>query len=146
MAVSEDGFKKPETNSWKPGKPGDAIKGIYTGSVREFEGQYGKTHIYELVGIEGEWHEMDEDGKPVGSAVKVEAGTSYSLFARKTFEDDLKRAKPGQKILVKFTESRKPKSGGKMYKYVEALLGPMDEEWVKQNVVPVAADSDTEPF
>lgn len=133
MPVSEEGFKKPEVNTWKPGKPGDAIKGIVTGAVRAFEGQYGETHIYELVGIEGEYHQLNDDGQPTDDVVVIEPGLTYALFERATFADDLKRAKPGQKVIIRFTELRKPKSGGKPYKFVECLLGPMDEEWLAAN-------------
>lgn len=142
MSFSEEGFKKPEVNSWKPGKPGDAIKGIFTGRVRSFEGQYGDTRIYELVGIEGEFHQIDEEGKPTDPVINIEPGLTYSIFERMTFASDIERAKPGQKIIIRFTEFRKPKSGGKPYKMVECLLGPMDEEWVTANVPATGTESE----
>lgn len=144
--MDSTGFAKPEINSWKPGQPGDAIKGIFTGNVKEFEGQYGKTNIYEVVGIEGEWHNMDDDGKPTGPIGKVTSGEIYSIFSRKTIEDDFKRAKRGQQILIRFTEMRKPKTGGKPYKMVELLLGPMDEVWLKENPFNGANTNEEIPF
>ena len=131
-SMSEDGFEKPQAMAWKPGKPGDAIKGIFTGNVKEFEGQYGKSQIYELVGIEGSWNTLDADGNLTGIVGNVVAGALYGVFSRKTIEDDIKRAKPGQKIIVKYVELRKPKTGGKPYKVVECLLGGMDEKWLAE--------------
>ena len=142
-AMSEEGYKKPEVNSWKPGSPGDAIKGIFTGIVRQFEGQYGVTHIYDVLGIEGSFHNIDEDGKPTDEVVTILPGQTYAVFERSTFADDIKRAKAGQRIIIRFTELRKPKSGGKPYKMVECLLGPMDEEWLKENK---QENNNSEPF
>ena len=146
MTISDAGFKKPETNTWKPGKPGDAIKGIYTGVVKDFEGNYGATHIYELVGIEGDYHDMDEDGKAKGGAIEIKQGEFYALFERATFKDDIQRAKRGQEILIRFVESRKPKKGGKPYKMVECLLGPMNDAWLAANSEFRKPDADEIPF
>lgn len=133
MTLNTDGFKKPESNTWKPGKPADAIKGIFTGHTKQFEGQYGLTTIWELEGIEGEFHDLGEDDKPVEKATKIEPGEIYAIFERKTFAEDIQRAKRGQQIIIRFTESRKPKTGGKPYKYVECLLGPIDKKWLLEN-------------
>lgn len=145
--MNEEGFAKPQAMSWKPGKPGDAIKGIFTGVVRQFEGQYGQTNIYELVGIEGSWNVIDsEEGKPTGIIGNVVPGELYSVFERKTIADDIKRAKPGQQVIIKFAELRKPKTGGKPYKHVICLLGPMDEKWLAENAAATTPKEEEVPF
>lgn len=130
--MSTDGFSEPQTMSWKPGAPGDAIKGIFTGNIKEFEGQYGKTNIYEIIGIEGSWTVCDEDGKPTDIKGTVLKGERYGIFERRTFADKISQAKPGQQLIVTYTELRKPKSGGKPYKDVKVLLGPMDEAYLAE--------------
>lgn len=131
--MNEDGFAKPQSMSWKPGQPGDAIKGIFTGVVKQFEGQYGKSDIYDIVGIEGSWTVCDEDGKETGVTGTVVPGAPYSIWAKKVFADDIMLAKRGQQLIVKFVEMRKPKAGGKSYKYIECKLGGMDEAWLAAN-------------
>ena len=133
MSMSEEGFAKPQSMSWKPGVPGDAIKGIFTGNVKQFVGQYGPCDIYDLVGIEGSWNVIDEDGKPTKVIGTVVAGAPYSVWAKKSFADDIALAKRGQELIVKFVEMRKPKSGGKSYKYIECKLGGMNAAWLAAN-------------
>ena len=150
MTDQREGFAKPVTNTWKPGKPGDEIMGVYTDNVRPFEGKYGPTFIYELIGLEGSFHNLGDDEKPITPAVKIEPGEFYTFFERNTLKEDINRAKYGQQVLIKFVENRKPKTGGKPYKYVECQLGPMDETWLAENprteAPPQESPDDEKPF
>ena len=82
---------------------------------------------------------------PAAAETKIIPGEICAIFERKTISDDLKRMKPGQQAIIRYTELRKPKSGGKPYKYVECLLGPMDEAWLKENG-SLQAKQDDVPF
>lgn len=159
MSISEEGFVKPQKMStddrpmsWKPGVPGDIIKAIFTGQVDHKEaGQYPAVDIYKVVGIEGFWNSIDEDGKPTGIVGNVVAGAPYSIWEKKVFSDEIRQAKRGQEILVKFIEMRKPKSGvGKSYKYIECSLGGMNEAWLAANSLEgafaPAGENNTDPL
>ena len=134
-ALDESGFAKPESNSFKFGKSGDAIKGVLT-DVRDFDGKFGQTKIFTVEAIEGFFHDVSEDGVVADAATELKAGESYYFFGKNTFTDDLLKAKLGQQIIVKFVEERKSKANGKKYKYIEAMLGKMDENYG----TPVAAE------
>lgn len=128
MSDFDKGFERPKSGTWKPGKPGDVLKGTYVGK-KPFEGDYGPTTIYQFKAIEGFYHDIAKDETVSASPTKLEAGTMYSVFERNTFADDMAQAKVGQKVILRFEEMKKPKTGGKPYKLVVALLGPMDAEF-----------------
>jgi len=125
------GFEKPQSNSWKPGKEGDVIKGVYL-STKEVEGKYGPVKVHELRGLAGKFHNIKEDETVDEAETEVVAGESYVAWGRSTFDDDIAKAKPGQQVILRFIEMRKPKSGGKPYKMVECKLGGMDPEYLKE--------------
>lgn len=125
------GFEKPKANMWKPGKHGNVIKGVYLGS-KAFEGKYGATESHEFKGIAGHFNGIDESEKVDENPTQIVPGETYIVMDRTTIHDDIKRAKIGQQVIIRYVEDRKPKSGGKPYKYVEAKLGPMDPEFDKK--------------
>lgn len=121
------GFEKPVSNMWKPGKEGDVIKGVYVG-FKEVDSKFNdeKTKIHEVTAIAGSFHNVTEDASGANvvdeNATEVKADESYVFYEKSTFADDIAKAVPGQKVIVRFIEWRKPKSGGKPYKYVECKL------------------------
>lgn len=126
----DEGFFTPPTNQITWGKPGDVFRGTYTGS-RQVESKFGKglTTVFDLTGDAGHYFSVDEDGKPVGDQIDVVSGQEYYVFSKNTFEDVMRKAKIGQRVLLRFNDLVKPKSGGKPYKHVEAKLGPMDPNY-----------------
>lgn len=124
------GFEQPKTNSFKFGKPGDAIKGEYLGS-KPFEGQYGPTFIHSVRAVAGSYHDIVDDVVQE-AATPVKPGETYSVFEKVTFADQIAQAKVGQMVIVRYVEEKAKKgTDGKKksdrFKHVVCLLGPMSE-------------------
>lgn len=126
----DEGFFTPPSNQITWGKPGDVFRGTYIGS-RQVESKFGKglTAVFDLIGEVGAYHAVDEDGKPVGDQIEVVNGQEYYVFSKNTFEDVIRKAKVGQRVLLRFVDFVKPKSGGKPYKLIQAKLGAMDPDY-----------------
>jgi len=127
----DSGFATPPTNQITWGKPGDVFRGTYTGS-RSVPSKFGKgdTTIFDMIGDAGHYFAVDEDGKPVGDEIQVVKDEVYYVYTKNTFEDVIRKAKIGQKVLLRFIEMVKPKTGGKPYKLVQAKLGGMDDTYL----------------
>lgn len=80
--MSEDwkqGGKKVDTQAVTFGKVGDFIKGTYTG-VKVVNTPNGETPLYELKGILGSFHLVDDRKNPVEPPVTVETGSYYNVW------------------------------------------------------------------
>ena len=130
--MDESGFEKPESNAFKFTKPGDAIKGVFLES-KDFSGSFGPTRSYSVRAIEGFFHNVSKDGVVDEKPTDVVPGEVYYFFGKNTFSEDLNKAVPGQQVIVKFVDERKSKSNGKNYKYIEAMLGKMDEAYFEES-------------
>jgi hypothetical protein len=94
------------------GKVGDYIKGTYT-AKKLVKTARGDNYIYQLKGQLGEYHEMDENKKPVGDAKDIAVGSYYSVWGGKQAIDDLfARAKFGDIVAIQFTEEQPSKTKG----------------------------------
>lgn len=125
--MNTEGFSKPTSNIVKFGKVGDAVKGYYEG-FKEVESKYGgMTKIYQLRGISGSYHDIIDD-KVADTPTEVVPDAALAIFAKNTFADDIERAKINQQVIVRYEEERTSKANGKKYKFLVALLGPIDED------------------
>lgn len=126
------GFSVPATNNFKWGKPGDVIRGTLL-SVSSFEGTYGPCKRYEIKADAGSFHNINEDEKGDFVAddkpTELVAGETYAVLGKSMLDDAWSKAKVGQKVLGRFVEMRKPKAGGKPYKFLEGKVGPMDPDF-----------------
>ena len=128
----DEGFEKPESSLFKYGKVGDVIKGTLMG-FKMVPGKFGpeEVRVYEIKAEGGQFHPL-EDGVPWEKPIEIEAGVSYSIFEKPIFADEIRRAKPGQKLIIRYLEDGKSKSNGKVYKVIECKLGGMDESAVDE--------------
>lgn len=122
------GFEKPKANMWKPGKHGNVLKGVYVGS-KAFTGKYGETESHEFKALAGRYNNIKEDETVDENVTEIVPGEHYVVMDRTTIHDDIKKAVVGQQVIIRYVEDRKPKAGGKPYKYVECKLGGMDPDY-----------------
>ncbi len=139
------GFSRPVSNIWKPGKPGDKFKGTYLGfKTKENKFNPGaESRVHSFRGIAGEFHNIVSDeasGTEVvdEASTPVKAGEDYVVFGRSMVDQELEKARPGQQVVLRYLDLRKPKKGGKPYKFIETKLGGMDEDWLKENAAAPA--------
>lgn len=133
------GFKKPESNVWKPGKIGDKFKGVYLG-YKEQKSNYndGMTRIHEFIGIAGDFHNIVRDEATSQDVVDatptmIKKGDKYAIFGKGMLDQDLESAKIGMQVVVRFTGMEKSKKNGKMYKMIVGKCGGMDPDYVKEH-------------
>ena len=125
------GFVEPSKSStFKFGKPGDAIKGVYLGG-KPFSGEYGPTVIHSIRAVGGSFHDIVDD-VPSATPTALKPGEIYSVFEKGTFSEQIAQAKVGQLVIVRYVEEKaKKNTDGKKksdrYKLVQCLLGPMSE-------------------
>lgn len=138
------------------GKPGDFIKGTYTG-VKMVKTDKGTTPVYEVKGQFGSFHPVhqDEVGNTIAAEqpVQVEPGDFYGIWGGKeAIDQGFRKAKIGQIIGIRFEEFVKSKTPGNkpwkkfMFKHFE-----MDKEYAGESQLDAAkaaglVDPDEPPF
>lgn len=111
---------KPGKFTW--GKVGDYIIGYFTSS-KEIDTPNGRSKIYEIKGITGEYHfsekKADENGNMVVNVDKettqIEAGNYYGVWGGKVsdpkqLDEFFKKVKFGQKIGIQLKEKKPNKN------------------------------------
>ena len=104
----DEGYERPPSAWVKWGKVGDVIKGTYIGNV-------DRTNKDGSI-------KMDEE------QTMVEAGQVYMVGGKKIIDNVMRRAKIGQKVLFRFSDTFKMPQG--VAKTIEVKLGGMDEEYL----------------
>lgn len=119
----DEGFAEVKAgNAFKFGAPGDYIKGKYLG-FSMFEGKFGTTKSHKVEAEEGLYHEIDADTMlPIGDALPLVAGATYSVIEKPIFAEKIAQAKEGQRLIVRFDELKKSKATGKNYKMINVKL------------------------
>lgn len=124
---------KPNTVAF--GKPGNWVKGVYTGK-KTIQTANGPSTLYELKGLAGEYNptenDMDDNGNKVTKvlpAVTVVEGDYYNVWGGKqTIDDGFRKVKYGTIVAVQFTEAKKSKVAGhsafKIFRFVEYGMDP----------------------
>lgn len=112
------------------GEVGDNINGTFIGANKA-ETQYGPNILYEIKADGGEYHVITD--KVVAKEVtEIPAGEIWAVWGRgEMFDSQMKRIKFGQKLGIKFMESR-PSTKGNPAKIVKIFTtGEMDTEWLE---------------
>lgn len=131
MADVFDGAQEIAPSQVSFGKKGDYIIGYFTGS-KEVTTNNGDTKLYELKGIQGEFHvsssSNDDNGNKITTvadkATPVVVGDFYSIWGGKSAIDDLfKKVRLGQKVGVRFEEALpSKKKGNSPFKVMKTVM------------------------
>lgn len=112
------------------GKPGDFIKGTYTG-VKDVKTDLGPTKLYELKGLVGMYHTVDGKKNPVEPAVKISEGQFYDVWRGReggAIDKLFSRSKLGDIVSIQFKEEQPSKNKGyapfKVFKTVQYGADP----------------------
>jgi len=118
----------------KFGKVGDYVQGTLV-DIREIKSSFpGKENelvkIYEFLASGGEFHEMDDNKNPIDPPVKIEPNVYWLVGGRPGIDNQMRNAKIGQVIGMKFTDTKPPKTKGfSATKIIKVYLGKMDESF-----------------
>lgn len=125
------GGQEVAPNQARFNKIGDYIVGYFVGS-KDINGKNGPIKLYELKGVQGEFHEADvttdENGNKntaiLEPAVQVVAGDYYNLFGGKDSIDSLfAKAKINQKVGLKFEKATPSKiKGNSPFKTIKTVM------------------------
>ena len=125
MESWEEGGTEVASQAVTFGKPGDFIKGTYTG-FKEVKTDLGPTILYELKGDVGSYHNVDGKKNPVEPAVNVVKGVFYNVWRGKegsVIADLFKKCKLGEIVAIQFKEEKESKTKGyapfKVYKVMQ---------------------------
>lgn len=101
--------KNEVPSNWiKWGKVGDFIQGTFM-SVEErdgkdYEGRPTRSKVYEFKVMSGHFHEMDPKKNPIEPGIEISAGELYFVGGKKGIDAQMRNAKVGEIIGIKFTE------------------------------------------
>lgn len=123
---------------WKAGKVEDNVFGTLIG-VREMESQLpGKkgelVKIYEILADGGEFHETDENKKPVEIATTINKGETWLVGGSAGLDNAMRNVKVGQIVGIKFTEEKPSKTKGFNPTKVKKVFtdGNMNKGWLEE--------------
>ena len=81
-------------------KPGDFVKGVYTGK-KHIDSK--DVNLYELKAIVGTFHQLDNSKKLIETPISISEGEFVSVWGGKTSIDDLfAKSKFGEIVAIKF--------------------------------------------
>lgn len=129
------GMEKAKRPQIKFGKVGDWIKGTIVANEKEIENSLSTKTPKEMQLIVefkihgGSFHDI-VDKVAVAEPTIPEKGSFWSLFAKGMVKDQLKRAKIGQIVGVRFKELKPAtRPGFNDTKIIDVLYGEMDSEY-----------------
>lgn len=133
-ATSEDqfaGMEEAKLPYVKMGEVGDWFKGVLIANDREVPNQLSQKSemqkVYEFKMIGGKFHNLDDEKKPIEPAIIIEAGSMWTFFGKPAIATQMRLAKLGQIIGVRFTEKKPAKvKGHNPTHVVKVYLGEMD--------------------
>ena len=136
----EDGGQEVVSQTVTFGKPGDFIKGTYTGS-KPVKTDLGPTILYEIKGDVGSYHNVDGKKNPVEPAVTVAKGAFYNVWRGKegSIIDGLfKKAKLGEIVAIQFKEEKESKTKGYApFKVMKIMQFGKDPEYMGESTEAV---------
>ena len=122
-------------SSWiKWGMPKDFVEGTLI-DIREIESQIpGKegemNKIYEIRAKSGSFHALDEKKNPVAEATVIETGDVWTVGGKPGIDTQMRNAKIGQFVGMRFVEEKPSKTTGfNPTKVIKVYLGGMDPEY-----------------
>lgn len=118
----------------KFGKVGDYVQGTLVGMRAVNSSLPGKENelvkIYEFLASGGEFHEMDDNKNPIDPSVKIEPNTYWLVGGKPGIDNQMRKAKIGQIIGMKFADTKAAKTKGfNATKIIKVYLGKMDESF-----------------
>lgn len=115
-------------------KPGDFIKGTYTGKKFVISKE---VNLYELKGILGSYHVNDAMGKLLEAPIMVGASEYYNVWGGKTAIDDLfNKSKFGDIVAIKFHEELPSKTkGNHPFKVFKTLQFGVDPNYMGETAI-----------
>ena len=128
-----NGMEEVRLNQIKFGKVGDWIRGTLTDNTREIENKLSGKHemqtIYEFKILGGSFHNI-VDKVPQPEATIPVVGDYYSYFAKGVTRNQLRKAKLGQIVGLRFDEDRPSNQPGfNNTKIIKVYLGEMDPDY-----------------
>ena len=119
-------------SSWvKWGKVGDYVRGTLV-SIREMNsnlpGKEGeRVKVYELLTECGQFHDIDNDKKPVEPAITIGKGEYWQIGGKVGIDNQMRNVKIGQIIGMVFAEVKPSKTKGfNSLKIIKVRVGGMD--------------------
>ena len=133
MSDPFEGMQESKRPQVKFGKVGDWFKGTVVDNTREIENKLSAKRemqtIYEFKGLGGSFHNIVNKVVDVDTT-EIKPGEFYSFFAKGLIKAQLKNAKLGQIIGLRFREERKATQPGfNDTKIIEVWLGDMDPDY-----------------
>lgn len=122
---------------WKKGKIGDRVKGTLL-SVKQIESQMPDKKgelvtIYELKALFGEFHDIDENKKPLEVPTVVEQGAMVLVSGTMGIDNKMRNAKVGDIVGFKFVAETPNKTKGyNATKVVDVFFYGKDEAWLAE--------------
>lgn len=130
MSDPFEGMNEAKRPQVKFGKVGDWFKGTLTDNSRQIENRLSAKHemqtIYEFKAHGGSFHDIVD--KVVQEEIsEIVLGDFYSYFGKGAVQAQMKKAKLGQIIGLRFAEERKATQPGyNDTKIIKVFLGEMD--------------------
>ena len=127
------GMEEAKRPQIKMGKVGDWFRGTLTDNTKEIENKLSAKHemqtICEFKIHGGSFHDI-VNKVPVADATALTPGDYYSYFAKGIVRDQLRKAKIGQIIGVRFAEQKAATTPGfNDTKIIKVFLGEQDPEY-----------------
>ena len=136
---------------WKKGVIGDRVKGTLL-SVKQIESQMPDKKgelvtIYELKALFGEFHDIDENKKPLETPTKVDPCSMVLVSGTLGIDNKMRHAKPGDIVGFKFVSETPNKTKGyNATKNVDVYFYGKDEAWLKEQAAPTDMAKESTPF
>lgn len=119
------------------GKEGDYVAGTVT-DVKEVEstlpGKEGQMQkVYDILVEEGQYHPINEDKSIADKPVVLEKDSMIKVGEKSGMEQQLKYVKLGQKVGIKYAETKpNKKKGYNAFKLVKVYTtGEMNKDWLE---------------
>lgn len=131
--------KKPQV---KFGKVGDWFKGTLVDNTRELPNKLSvkkeMQKVYEFKMQGGSFHGIKETAPgrydPEEQSTEIQAGEYYSYIGKEVIQSQMRNAKIGQIIGMRFAEEKPPTTPGySSTKIIKVYLGEMDSEYKGEN-------------
>jgi hypothetical protein len=123
-----------KSSAIKWGKPGDWVKGTLTDNSREVPNRLSSKNemqrIFEFKVSGGSFHFINEDKSVAKDPTVLETGSYWSVYAKPGLATQLRNAKLGQIVGLRYERDEAPKvKGNNPTKIIKAFLGEMDSTY-----------------
>lgn len=137
MAEEKDpfaGMSEVKTNAIKWGKVGDWFKGTLTDNTREVENKLSAKKemqkVFEFKMHGGSFHNINEDRTVAAEATIIAKDAFMSVFAKGAVAAQMRNAKLGQIVGMRFVEEKKSSTAGfNATKVIKVFLGEQDPDY-----------------